>query len=217
MLFLVIVVMAMPLLMTVVMAMFLIMVMVMSFFPAMMVMPAAAQPVLIIMMFMFPGMFQHLFHHVLQIVHSLDGLQNRPALQFLPGRGDNGSPGIVLPDQFHCRLQLLLGHMTGSAENDGACMFDLVHEKLPEILYIHLALGGIHHGHSAVHFHFQISGHILHRFHHIGKFAHPGRLNQHSLRLVSSQYFLQGGPKVSHQRTADTPGIHLLDLDTRIL
>ena len=199
---------------------FLMVMMVVMFLPVLMVMmPTAAHTVLVIvmMMLMLFGMFQQFFHHIIQIVHPFDGLQDRLAFQFLPGSGDNSGLFVVLTNQFHCRLQFLLGDIAGSAQNNCPRMFNLIDKKFPEILNIHFALGGIHHCHGAVDLHLQIGGHILHRSHHIGELSHAGGLNQHSIRLVGGQHLFQGRAKVPHQGAADTAGIHLLDLNSCVL
>ena len=49
----------------------------------------------------------------------------------------------VLPQQFHHLVELLLAHVLGAGEDDGAGGLDLVVEEFPEVLHIQLALLGL--------------------------------------------------------------------------
>ena len=96
-------------------------------------------------------------------------------------------------------------------------MFYLIVEELAEILHIHFAFLSIYHNDGAVNMNIHGPCHIFHCFYHIGKLAHTGGLDQDAVRSIGIQHFLQGCSEISHQGTADTAGIHLIDLDAGIL
>ncbi len=198
-------------------------VMVMAAFLVMVVMLSAAGahiPVVVFIVMMavfFLHMLQHFLHHLTQRIRALDGLQNSFAVQQLQRRGDDCRLTIVLADQAYTFLQLPAIYLIGSAQKNCPCIFNLVQEKFPEILHIHLCLGSIHHCHCTVHLNVQLRRHILHGLQHIGQLAHSRRLNQDSLRCIGLYHFLQRSAKITHKRTADATGIHLFNLNTGLL
>jgi hypothetical protein len=194
------------------------MVMVMAFpVMVMVVMVLAAAGFVMMMLMLFPDMGHHLFHHLFQGVRPLNGLQYCLSVQ--PGKrsGDDYRLRIMLPDQVHTFLDPFRADFIRSAQQNRPRIFDLIDKKFTEIPNIHLCLCGIHHCHRTVHLHVQISRHIFHSPKHIRQLPHTGRLDQNPLRRISLDHFLQGRTEISHQRAADTSGIHLLDLDSRFL
>ena len=57
----------------------------------------------------------------------------------------------------------------------------------------------------------------LYRMDDIRKFSYTGGFDDDTVRMIFLHNFFQRSSKISHQRTADTTGIHLTDLDTCIL
>ena len=53
----------------------------------------------------------HLLQQLVGQRHLLHGGQNGLAVQLVPGGGQNGSGGVLLPQQSHGGLQLLLGQL----------------------------------------------------------------------------------------------------------
>ena len=57
-----------------------------------------------------------------------DGGQDGFAVQLVPGGGDQGRAGVLLPQQGRRRFQLLLAQVLGAGEDDGARALDLWHK-----------------------------------------------------------------------------------------
>ena len=153
---------------------------------------------------------------VLQGVLVLHGLQDGLAVQVVPGSSDDGSVGVVLPQQLHGVQQLLLAHAVGTAEDDGGSMLHLVVEELTKVLHVYLALGGIGHGDEGVQLDVGVVQ-TLDRTDDVGQLAHAGGLDEDAVGLVLRQDLLQSLTEVTHQAAADAAGVHLGDLHAGIL
>ena len=146
----------------------------------------------------------------------LHRLHDLCAGQFLPRGGDDRRRGVVLTQQGHAGIQFLLGNTARAAQNDAVCMLDLVVIELAEVLHIHLALVRVRHGRKAVQHHV-LHVQILHSTDHVAQFAYAGRLNEDPVRAELIQHLLQCLAEITHQAAADTAGIHLGDLNARVL
>ena len=196
-----------------------------------MVVMAAALPVLVVMMMVVVmcmllrilsvGHFLCLFHHlrqqIIDLVRALDRGQHVLAVELIERRCYDRRLRIVLTDQSHRFLDLLIGSLVRAAQDDRPCVCDLVDEELAEVLDIHLGLGGIHDSDRAVDLYVQIRCDTLDRLQDIGKLADTGGLDQDPLGSVGGDHFLQGSAKVTDQAAADASLAHFLDLDTGIL
>ena len=152
----------------------------------------------------------------LQGVLVLHGLQDLLAVQLLPGGGDDGGVGVVLPQQLHGVQQLLFGHASSAAEDDGGSVLNLVVEELAEVLHIDLALGGVGHGDEGVELDV-LAVHPLDCADDVGQLAHAGGLNEDAVGLELEEHLLQSLAEVAHQAAADAAGIHLGDLHPGVL
>ena len=194
------------------------MVMVMMMLVIVMVMLVLMIMVMVMMMLMLiVHAFKHLLQHVLQFVRTFDRLKHILTVQLLQRCGNDRSFIIVFSHNVHCRIQLLTLYLISPAQNDRAGIFNLIHKKLAEILGIHLCLGCIHHSNCTVHLNIQILRHIFHCAQYVRELADTGGLDQNTLRRIFLDHILQRRTEVSDQRTADTSGIHLLDLDPCVL
>ena len=134
---------------------------------------------------------------LLQGVLVLHGLQDLLAVQLLPGGGDDGGVGVVLPQQLYRVHELLFAHAAGAAEDDGGSVLDLVVVELAKVLHINLALGGIGHGDESVELDIVVL-HLLNRTDDVGQLAHAGGLNDDAVGLELEQNLLQGLAEVAH-------------------
>ena len=148
----------------------------------------------------------------------LHGGEDHLAVQVIPGGGEDGGVGVLLPQHGHGGLQLLLGDLLGTGEDDGPGGFDLVVVELAEVLHVHLHLGGVGHGGKAVEGHLGLIGDgVLHRHDDIGELAHAGGLDKDAVGMELGLYLPQGLAEVTHQGAADASGAHLGDLDAGLL
>ena len=133
-----------------------------------------------------------------------------------PGGRNNGCLVIVLPQHGHGGIQLSLGDGIGTGENDGRGSLHLVVIELTEVFHIHLDLTGIHHSHGMAKSNVLVHN-LLHRADHIGQLAHTGGLNEDPVGMVRVNHLDQSLSEVAHQRAADAAGVHLGDVDARVL
>ncbi len=123
---------------------------------------------------------------------------------------------IVLPQQLHGGIQLALRNRTGARQHDGLGGFHLIVVELTEVLHINLDLAGIHHRNGVIQHHI-MAGDLLHSRFHIGQLAHAGGLNHDPVRMVLLDHLMQGLAEIAHQGAADAAGVHLRNVNTRIL
>ena len=196
----------------------------------MVVMAAAAHTVLIVMMVMMLVLFflvllgvlliglgSHGDQLRLEIVLGGHGLQDLLTGQGIPCGGHDGSGGVLLAQHGYGSGDLLLAGGLGAAEQDAACVADLVIVELAEVFHIHLDLVHIGHGDKAVQLHVQVLGHAFHSAGHVGELAHAGGLDDDAVGVVLLHHLLQSGSEVAHQRAADAAGVQLVDLDAAFL
>ncbi len=138
-----------------------------------------------------------------QILGILYRLQDLLPIKRIPRCRDDGRLIVMLTDDLECGVQFALADIRCPAQDDRACMLDLVQEELPEILRVHPALVRVNDDDSAVQLHLGIGIYVLHRFHDIRKLSHTRRLDQDPLRMIRLDHFLQGTAKIPYQGTAD--------------
>ena len=163
------------------------------------------------------GLGSHSDQLSLEVVLGGHGLQDLLAGQGVPGGGDDGSGGVLLTQHGHSGGDLLLGGVLGAAQDDAACVADLVVVELTEVLHIHLDLVHVGHGDKAAELDIQVLGHALHGAGHVTQLAHAGGLDHDAVRVVLLHHLLQGGAEIAHQRAADAAGVQLIDLDAGLL
>ena len=177
---------------------------------------------MVVLVFMLVGVLRlvggvlgaHLLQQLVGQGHLLHGGEDHLAVQLVPGGGEDGGVGVLLPQHGRGGLQLLLGQLLGPGEDDGPGGFDLVVVELAEVLHIDLHLGGVGHGDVAVQHHVGDLGNgVLHGHHHVAELAHAGGLNEDAVRVELLLHVLQCLAEVAHQGAADAPGGHLGDLD----
>ena len=196
----------------------------------MVVMAAAAHTVLIVMMVMMLVLFflvlldvllislgSHGDQLCLEIVLGGHGLQDLLAGQGIPCGGHDGSGGVLLAQHGDRCGDLLLAGGLGAAQDDAACVADLIIIELTEVLHIHLDLVDIGHGDKTVQLHIQMLSHTLHSAGDIAQLAHTGGLDDDAVGVVLLHHLLQGGAEIAHQRAADAAGVQLVDLDAAFL
>ena len=103
------------------------------------------------------------------------------------------------------------------AEDDAACVADLVIVELTEVLHIHLDLVDVGHGNEAAQLNIQMLGHALDSAGHVGQLADAGGLDNDAVGVVLLHHLLQSGAEIAHQRAADAAGVQLIDLDAGLL
>ena len=163
------------------------------------------------------GLGSHSDQLSLEVVLGGHGLQDLLAGQGVPGGGDDGSGGVLLAQHGHSGGDLLLGGVLGAAQDDAACVADLVVVELTEVLHIHLDLVDVGHGNEAAQLNIQMLGHALDSAGHVGQLADAGGFDNDAVGVVLLHHLLQSGAEIAHQRAADAAGVQLIDLDAGLL
>ena len=147
---------------------------------------------------------------------ALHGRHQLLAGELIPGSRDDGSHLIVLAQHGNGGVQLELGDGIGAGQNDGGGGLDLVVIELAEVLHIHLDLAGVHHGHSVAQGHI-VAGDLVHRADHVGQLAHTGGLDDDPVGGILRDHLFQRPAEIAHQGAADAAGVHLGNVDARVL
>ena len=147
---------------------------------------------------------------------SLHGGDQLLSGELAPGGGDDGSNGVVLPQNLYGSIQLGLGNGIGTGQDDGGGSLHLVIVEFSEVLGIDLDLARIHNSHGIAQGHIR-AGDLVHSADHIGQLAHAGGLNDDPIGVVLVDHLGQCLAEVTHQRAADAAGVHLRNIDTGIL
>ena len=138
------------------------------------------------------------------------------SVQLIPRCGDNDCVRILFTQESNGIGNLLLGAGLGVAENDSACMGNLIVIELAEVFHIHLALVGVGDSSVAVQHHV-IGKHGFHRTNNVGELAYTRRLDEDTVGSILGNHLCQRFGKVAYQGAADATGVHFVDGDARIL
>jgi len=122
----------------------------------------------------------------------------------------------MLADKSNRLCKLLVGKALRMAEDDSSCAFDLIVEKLAEVLHIHLALLCIHNGGCGIEAD-AFKAEIIDCLDNVGKLADTGGLDDDALGAVGFDDLGKCLAEISNERTADTSGVHLRYLNARLL
>ena len=168
--------------------------------------------VVMMVVLMLVSLFFKLAHFILKCRSSFHSLEKLSACKLLPRSSNDNCICIVLLDQRNTLCDLLIRDLSGVAKHDTACIFDLVIEKLAEILHVHLALVSINNGSKSVKCS-TIGVGIFNRLDNVGKLANTRRLDKDSIGCVFADNLLKCLCKVADKRAADTARVHFVDFD----
>ncbi len=148
--------------------------------------------------------------HVICGERIFDRFSDLCAGELLPRCGDDLGVVVDLADQFDRGIELALGDVAGTGQDDGAGILDLVLVELLEVLEVDLALAGIDNGDGAA----DLGAlDLLDSSYNIRKLADAGWLDEDTVRRELVDNFLQRSAEVADQGAADAAGVHLGDLD----
>ncbi len=155
--------------------------------------------VLLIMVVMMMICFiQQLFQRTVQCVLLRHGINQLPAGQLIPFGRDNRCIRIKSTNPLHGILNLFLRQAGGMAENQAACIRDLIIEKFAEIFLIHLALLRIDNRCKAVQFDI-VRINIPDGIDDIAQLADAGRFNQNPVRRIFLQHLDQRFSEIAYE------------------
>jgi len=205
MMFVLIVIVVMMLMVMLVIIVFMLMIMVVV------VAAAGAVRAMVVMVVMFVFFcFEECSGHVVCGERVLDRFSDLCAGELLPRGGDDLGVVVDLADQLDRGIELALGDVAGTGQDDGAGILDLVLVELLEVLQVDLALAGVDDGNSAA----DLGAlDLLDSSHYVRELADTGWLDEDTVRRELVDDFLQRGAEVADEGAADAAGVHLGDLD----
>lgn len=165
--------------------------------------------VMMVVMFMF-FCFEECSGHVVCGERVLDRFSDLCAGELLPRGGDDLGVVVDLADQLDRGVELALGDVAGTGQDDGAGILDLVLVELLEVLQVDLALAGVDDGNCAADLG---TLDLLDSSHYVRELADTGWLDEDTVRRELVDDFLQRGAEVADEGAADAAGVHLGDLD----
>ena len=203
MMFVLIVIVVMMLMVMLVIIVFVLMIMVMA--------AAGAVRAMVVMVVMFVFFcLEERSGHVICGERIFDRFSDLCAGELLPRCGDDLGVVVDLADQFDRGVELALGDVAGTGQDDGAGILDLVLVELLEVLEVDLALAGVDDGNSAA----DLGAlDLLDSSNYIRELADAGWLDEDTVGGELVDDFLQRGAEVADQGAADAAGVHLGDLD----
>ena len=185
-----------------------------------MVMAGAVRVVALVVLVMVVMMVVRLFFELCKLdgdgAALLHGLHQLLAGQLCPRGRDNHGVFVVLADHRDALVELLLLHAVGAAEDDGVGRLNLVVIELAEVFHIHPALRRVRHGHEIAELHV-VGRDLAHGADDVGQLADAGRLDEDAVWRILCDDLLECAAEIAHQRAADAAGVHLRDLDARLL
>ncbi len=182
----------------------------------MVVIVAAAGAVLTMFMMVVLLLMEQFLQFIIQSILLSHSFYKLRPCELIPVSGYDGSCGIALPQPLHAVVQFFLGETGCVAEDQAACIGDLIVKEFAEVFLVHLAFLGIHNSGEAVQL--DIMGiDALHCLDDITELAHTGGFDEDAVGLVILQHLFQCFAEITHKAAADAAGIHFRDLYTGIL
>ena len=135
------------------------------------------------------GFFHELKRQILRIFHDF---QDARAGQFVPGGRQDAGLRVLLADQCDGLVQFLLGNALRAAQDDRACVLDLVVVEFAEVLHVDPALLRVRHGGRGIQDQVAFLGALLDGGHHVGKLADTGGLDQDTVGRELRHDLLEG-------------------------
>ena len=143
----------------------------------------------------------------------LDRGENIRTLQILPIGGDDGRIRVFFQQRDRLGDFLLVARVR---KDDAACILHLIGKELAEIFQVHFALFRVDDGTERIQLRVGQSR-ALHGADHVRQFSDAGRLDDNAVGRVFRRNLFERFGKISDERAADTAGVHLRDLNPRVL
>ena len=176
---------------------------------------ATTLTVLVVMMMVMLVLLLKSLHSIVKSVLMLHSGENILAVQAIPGGSHDYGILVVLTEKLNALGNLLVLCSLCVREDDCRCMLDLVVVELAKVLHIHFTLIYVSYGGEAIKLRVGINR--AHRLDNVGELAYSTGLNDNSVWMELVKNLDKSLRKIANERAADTTGIHLGDLYSRIL
>ena len=138
------------------------------------------------------------------------------AVELVPRGCYDSCLGVMLSDKLNGLLCLMRLCNVCVRENDAGCVSDLIVVEFTEVLHIHLALVHVGDGGEAIK-DSVLSLNGLYSLDNVGQLSYSAGLDDNSVGVEFVKHLSERLRKITDERAADTSGIHLGDLNARIL
>ena len=172
--------------------------------------------VFMVMLMFVLGFFEQVLQSRIQSFGLIHRSQQLFSAQLFPVCCYDWSSGVQGTQTLYAIFQLGFCQTSGMAQNQAACMFNLIVEEFAEVLLIHLALLCIDNRCEAFQMNFCIVQ-VLHRTDDIAQLANARRFNQNPVWMILIQHLLQSIAEIANQATANAAGVHFCDIHASIL
>ena len=176
----------------------------------------AAVLVLLIMVMMLVLLRKLLKKLCLQIDRMLENFKQLLTGQVCERRRDNRRVLVDLANQLNRLVNLLLVCDIRPGEHNGLCILHLVIKELAEVLDVELRLLHIDQRDRGIASDREFFLDIRDSAHHVRELADTGGLNDHAVRRILCEDFLQRAREIADERAADAAGVHLPHLNAGI-
>ena len=156
-----------------------------------------------------------LLYSILKGVPSLHSSQDILALKAIPRSGYDNRRLVVLTEKANALGNFLIPRGLSMRKNDAGGVRYLIVIEFAEVLHIHLTLINVGNGGKAVEMSTVLLGSLC-RADNVRELTNARRLDDNSVGLVLLQHLNERLGEIANQRAADTAGVHLGDLNTRI-
>ena len=175
----------------------------------------AVLTVIVVMMMVMVVLFLKSLYRILNGILMLHSKENILTVKEIPGSCHDNSLSIVLTKEANALGNLLIPSILCMREDDGGSVTNLVVIELAKVLHIHLALINIGNGGKAVKSCTVILGSLC-RADNVRELTNARGLDDDSIGVILLKNLNKRLGKIANKRAADTAGIHLGNLDTRI-
>ena len=152
----------------------------------------------------------------LQIDRMLENFKQLLTGQICERRRDNRRVLVDLANQLNGLVNLLLVCDIRPGEHNGLCILHLVIKELAEVLDVELRLLHIDQRDRGIASDREFFLDIRDSAHHVRELADTGGLNDHAVRRILCEDFLQRAREIADKRAADATGVHLPHLNAGI-
>ena len=170
---------------------------------------------MVVLMFVL-GFFEQVLQSRIQSFGLIHCSQQLFSAQLFPVCCYDRSSGVQGTQTLYAIFQLGFCQTSGMAQNQAACMFNLIVEEFAEVLLIHLALLCIDNRREAFQMNFCIVQ-VLDSTDDIAQLANTRRFNQNPVWMILIQHLLQSIAEIANQTTANAAGVHFCDIHASIL
>ena len=170
---------------------------------------------IVVVMMVMVVLFLKSLYRILNGVLMLHSKENVLAVKEIPGSCHDNGLSIVLTKEANALGNLLIPCTLCMREDDGGSVTNLVVIELAKVLHIHLALINVGNGGEAVKSCTVILGSLC-RTDNVGELTNARGLDDDSIGVILLKNLNKRLRKIANKRAADTAGIHLGNLNTRI-